>query len=157
MILDSVLTLAIGRNTRTGRTLSDADWHAFRTDVRTLITAHGGAVVADTFGPGVGSDGVNEWEPEDSCVIVAINVPDPDKALRRAIASVLRRYEASSACFAIDAAHEPVFADTYTGWRAEYLGSDPLADHTSRLVPVTGDASHTARPVYGVLCGPVNL
>lgn len=115
--LDSVLTIAIGRNNSNGQPLNDARWEEFQDSIKQLFTIdRTGIVVAHTTGGGVGSDGVNEMASEESAVFVAINVNDAT-TMRQRLARVLKHYGQSSACFALDLAHEPVFT-TENGYRA---------------------------------------
>lgn len=109
--LDSVLTVAIGRNQQDGTPLADTDWNTFQRVVGITLERHGGIVVAHTHGGGIGSDGGNAGVLEESAVFVAINIDDLLGA-RRDLAPVLKAFGQSSACFAFDMAHEPVFATT---------------------------------------------
>jgi hypothetical protein len=113
--LDSVLTVAIGRNGQDGQPMTTADWLLFQHNVAAELVSAGGTIVAHTVGGGLGSDGVNEGSEEESAVFVAINVEDLNGA-RRNVAQWLREFGQSSACFAFDMAHEPVFA-TPSGFR----------------------------------------
>jgi len=114
MKLDTVLTIAVGRNDQDGNTMGTADWAAFQDSLAILVGTFG-TIVANTTGDAIGSDGVNEGQDEDTNVIVAINVTDVD-SLRRLVAGMLFARNCSSACFAFDGAHEPVFA-TASGFR----------------------------------------
>lgn len=117
MNLDTVLTLAIGRNNSNGQPLNNERWLEFQSQIKTLVNADRSAImVAHTIGGGVGSDGVNENEDEESAVFVIINAFSVTK-MRERLARVLKHYGQSSACFALDMAHEPVFA-TNDGYRA---------------------------------------
>lgn len=116
MILDTVLTVAIGRNDATGTAMYPGEWARFRRDVRTLCD-RSATVVAETVGTAIGSDGPNDGTPEETAVYVMINpTGDFDTSFRAALADVLATYSTTSACFAIDRTHEPVFATT-DGWR----------------------------------------
>lgn len=112
--LDTVLTVAVGRNGPDGKPMSSWRWSNFRSNVRTVLSAYG-TVVAETTGGGVGSDGVNDGEEEESAVFVAINVHSLD-AVRSLLARLLHNYGQSSACFAYDDVHEPCFP-TLNGYR----------------------------------------
>lgn len=113
--LDSVLTVAIGRNGQDGQPMNTGQWLAFQARVRLCLEHHGATVVAHTVGGGVGSDGVNDGADEESTVFVAINPVDL-LGLRHDLAQTLRAFDQHSACFAFDLAHEPVFA-TSDGFR----------------------------------------
>lgn len=119
--LDSVLTVAIGRNGSDGTPMDDLFWESFQSKVAAELVSAGGTIVAHTTGGGQGSDGVNDGEDEESCVFVAINVRALDGA-RQGIAGELRAFGQSSAAFAFDMAHEPVFA-TPDGFRRESVDS----------------------------------
>lgn len=114
-MLDSVLTVAIGRNGSEGLPLSNEKWSEFRNRVSKTLKGYG-LVVANTLGGGIGSDGVNELESEESAVFVVIN-PKEVESLRVEVAKILPDYEQGSACFSFDSQHEPVFA-TENGYRA---------------------------------------
>ncbi len=141
MILDTVLTVAIGRNLPNGTPLSDGMWRAFRADVRELSEQYG-TVVAATIGYAVGSDGVNDGATEETAVFVVINVRNVAR-LRQLVAYTLDTFGMSSACFAFDGAHEPCFP-TDNGFRqAEYAPE-------SRTFPLyQGATSPVARVVMG--------
>lgn len=119
--LDSVLTVAIGRNGQDGTPMRTSDWLLFQAKVAGALVHAGGTIVAHTVGGGLGSDGVNEGSEEESAVFVAINVKDLNGA-RRGLAGVLRGFGQSSAAFAFDMAHEPVFP-TADGFRPESVDS----------------------------------
>jgi hypothetical protein len=119
--LDSVLTVAIGRNGRDGTPMSDRDWAEFQSLVAAELVSAGGTIVAHTTGGGLGSDGVNEGSEEESAVFVAINI-EHLIAARRSIALALKLFGQSSAAFAFDMAHEPVFP-TPTGFRPQDIDS----------------------------------
>lgn len=115
MVLDKVLTLAIGRNNSKGEVLPEGKWTEFQQRARAILSEEG-LVVAHAIGEAKGSDGVNEGAEEDTAVIVVINPKDAQKARTR-LAALLPEYGQSSAAFAYDAEHEPVFP-TATGFRA---------------------------------------
>lgn len=119
--LDSVLTVAIGRNQADGTPMNTGQWLAFQHEVAASLLATGGTIVAHTLGGGLGSDGVNADQEEESCVFVVINVGRLDE-VRRLVAMDLDRFDQSSACFAFDTAHEPVFA-TADGFRPSSVDS----------------------------------
>ncbi len=133
-MLDSVLTIAIGRITnglsvvqqvrgpQPAQPLSELQWSLFREEVFTLAEQFGTVV---SFGDviGVTSDQPDQ-EEEDSYVLVVINADVA--ALRPRLAEVLHRYGATSACFAHDADHEPVF-DTEDGFRPSVPTSSAAA------------------------------
>jgi hypothetical protein len=114
MTLDKVITIAIGRNNANGP-LDDVTWSEFRTQAYEIVGAHA-QIVAYTSGSGVGSDDEREGQGEETAVILAVNPTKP--GLRQAIASLLLKYGQSSACFAQDRAHRPVWA-TKSGNRAK--------------------------------------
>ena len=127
--LDSVLTVAIGRNGLDGTPLAPSAWRDFQEKVAGFLVLAGGTIVAHTTGHGLTSDGDTAGSEEESCVFVAINVEDLDRA-RKGVARALRKVEQSSACFAFDGAHDPVFPtangfrpaaidDGFGGWLAE--------------------------------------
>lgn len=117
MKLDSVLTVAIGDATQDGY-LSATEWADFQDDMRTVLDKFG-TVVAQALGKGVRSDDCvdegEDHETESTCVFIVIN-HRPNDGIRAHVAQVLMQYGQSSACFAIDRAHEPVFG-TKTGQR----------------------------------------
>jgi hypothetical protein len=135
--LDSVLTVAIGRNGQAGDPLPDHAWDLFQREVASSLLATGGTIVAHTTGGGLGSDGVNNGQEEESCVFVVINVGDPDR-VRRLVAWDLGHFDQSSACFAFDLAHEPVFA-TPSGFRPASIddgfGALLAEGHARRVSP----------------------
>jgi hypothetical protein len=106
-MLDRVLTIAIGRDGQNG-TLSRGKWLSFRRQCKQIAGKYA-TVVAFTKGAGIGSDDDRDGVPEDSAVLVCINPVDVDQ-LRQELAHLLPQYGQSSAAFAVDAAHEPVFA-----------------------------------------------
>jgi hypothetical protein len=116
MGLDSVLTLAIGRNGADGKPMSEQRWNSFQSEVRNAIIEVGTPVFAGTADNAIGSDGRNDGVQEDSYAIIAINVKEP-RTLRAKVAGIIGKYEQGSACFSIDTAHEPVFS-TKDGWRS---------------------------------------
>lgn len=124
--LDTVLTVAIGRIMADGVELDARDWADFRFNVDASITTFG-TVVAYALGGGLTSD-QGDATLEDTAVWVVVNVSDPD-SLRASLSWRLRDYGASSACFAFDGAHEPVFP-TLDGRRA-----DSFAHETSEGNP----------------------
>lgn len=119
--LDSVLTVAIGRNGQDGQPMDDDRWAQFQHEVAASLVATGGMIVAHALGGGLGSDGANEGVEEESCVFVTINVERLHK-VRMMVAMDLDRYGQTSACFAYDMAHEPCFA-TPDGYRRESVDS----------------------------------
>jgi len=117
MQLDSVLTVAIGRNRSNGDPLDNYLWTEFQGAISAILQEHG-TLVAATSGEGVGSDDENEGKPEDTAVFVAINVRNLPQ-VRRSVAATLQTFGQSSAAFALDTAHEPVFAATVNGFRPQ--------------------------------------
>lgn len=119
MIRDKVLTIAIGDQNRHGYTMSARAWASFKLDVREVISRNHGTIVANAQGAGVTSDQPEDI-PEVTQVFVVLMPHDstPLNSLRQQLAAVLRQYDASSACFAYDAEHEPCFAATTDGFRA---------------------------------------
>lgn len=106
---DTVITVAIGAETPNG-TLLPNDLKAAAKAVRLAIEAVGGTVVAMTYGEGVASDDDRLGTPEATAVVLAINTnPDLGEYLRFRIADILRAFEMTSACYAVDSRHEPVF------------------------------------------------
>lgn len=116
LVRDRVIAIAFGDRDRDGRKVDEYSWRALRPLIRGVVEMCGGTVYAITEGPGVGSDGVNAGEPEGSMIVLAGNVRDVAK-LRRYVAALLRDIDSSSACFALDSAHEPVFAHNENGGR----------------------------------------
>lgn len=115
-MLDSVLTVAIGRNCSDGSALWDDDWSSFQERVKVLLSEYG-TVVAAAVGHGVGSDGVNDSQAEETAVFVVVNAYKfLTSGLRPMLAALLREYGQTSACFAYDLYHEPVF-NTVDGGR----------------------------------------
>ena len=102
-VLDTVLTIAIGG--------IDHLWSALD-EIEKLVIQHGGQV----FGMFEGFGFTSDTEPrttETSGVVLVGNVPTVHiDGLRRTVAEVLRTYGTTSACFAIDPAHEPVWNTT---------------------------------------------
>lgn len=115
MQLDCVLTLAIGRNYGDNVPLSNRRWNNFQCKLREVVSKQA-TVVGFSSGNGVGSDEGRNGEEEETAILVAIN-PKDVTVLRASVAQVIKHYQQSSAAFAIDNAHEPVFA-TKDGTRA---------------------------------------
>ncbi len=109
MKLDAVTTIAVGELDRNGVPLSVPSWRSLCTDIR-LICQTLGTLVAEAQGCGATSDQDDTYD-EATAVFIVINVADLP-TLRRAIATRLHAYDLTSACFATDAAHEPVFNTT---------------------------------------------
>ena len=109
MQLDRILTIAIGDLDTEGNRISPADYDYWAHTIAQDVRDNGGTVYAVTFGDGIGSDGVNDGAEERSAVILAGNVDSVDR-LRATVGFRLTRMGASSACFALDGAHEPAFA-----------------------------------------------
>ena len=128
MTLDQILTVAIGTLDSNGRRIRE--FVLFERDILDVMELAGYTIVAETHGYGLTSDQPDETT-EDTSVFVGIN-GDADKA-RPLVAGVLKTYGASSACFAIDSAHEPVFA-TEDGYRA----TGRTADLAAAYAPVHG-------------------
>jgi hypothetical protein len=129
--LDSVLTVAIGRNTADGSPLSDADWSDFQAEVARDLGVFG-TIVGSASGSGIGSDGVNTGQDEESAIFVALVDCDQLGSCRASLAGLIGRYGQSSACFAYDLAHEPVFP-TVDGFRPRVAPvADFLADSSAR-------------------------
>lgn len=117
--LDSVLTIAIGRNLPDGKPMSDDHWAQFQFEVATEIDRSGGTLVCHARSDfAVGSDGANDGAEEESAVFLVVNVARLD-ALRRELSGVIADYGQTSACFSFDLAHEPVFAGTTDGYRPQ--------------------------------------
>jgi hypothetical protein len=123
--LDTVITVAIGDVGPAGQ-LSPGDWLYFQDEVRATLDKYA-TVVAQTSGQGLRSD--DELGPdgnlvtpghdiEQTAVFVAINPHDIELGFRRDLARILKRYGQTSACFAIDPKHEPVFT-TPDGYRPQ--------------------------------------
>lgn len=112
-MLDRILTIAIGDIRADGRPLSDELWLFFQDAI--LDALKGADVVAHATGYGVTSDQGTETA-EQTAVFVAVCNEVAIDPIRRQVARVLRRFEASSACFAVDHRHEPVFP-THDGYR----------------------------------------
>lgn len=108
MKLDTVLTVAIGDMDSKGQKLTPTEWSDFRSDMRQVLDQYG-TVVAEAVGDGVGSDGDNEGVTESTCVFIVINAHVTGHNVRAHVAQVIRAYGQTSACFAFDRAHEPVF------------------------------------------------
>lgn len=131
MILDTVITVAIGRNDASGRPLKGSTWSRFQREVRELL-ASSGTVVAHVAGAdGVGSDGVNDGQAEETALFIVVN-PKNELGVRRALSSILGRYGQYSAAFAVDHYHEPCFAGTTDGFRPRVAVDDFLADGRTR-------------------------
>ena len=113
MELDTVLTVAIGDTHTHGGKMRSLHWSWFKDDVRRALTGSQWTIVAEAAGTGATSD-QEDVTNERTLVFIAIN-GDATEA-RREVAQCLRRHTASSACFAIDGAHEPAFP-TADGFR----------------------------------------
>lgn len=117
--LDSVLTIAIGRNLSDGTPMTDVHWARFQAQVVDAVDTAGGTIVCHAVtDDAVGSDGVNDGEAEQSAVFVVINVRWLGY-LRRRLSAILADHGQTSACFAFDMGHEPVFAGTTDGYRPQ--------------------------------------
>lgn len=114
--LDTVLTVAIGRNGQDGRPLTDSLWAGFQRQVLDLLKGEGTVVCHALSVSAVGSDGVNEGVEEDSAVFIAVNVRN-EEVVRATLSNLLGAYGQTSACFAMDHFHEPAFAGTIDGYR----------------------------------------
>jgi len=108
MKLDKVLTIAIGRNDANGIALSDSQWADFTARLDEIVAAHATVVFTGHSDYAIGSDGANDSEQEESYAIIAIN-PEDTVGLRADVASLLWVNRQTSACFALDGAHEPVW------------------------------------------------
>lgn len=117
MKLDSVLTIAIGRNGSDNKPMWVGDWDSFKYDVKKCVNTSGTIVFTGNSDSAIGSDGANEGQEEDSYAIIVINI-DNINELRANIAGILVKYGQGSACFALDKAHEPAFS-TITGNREQ--------------------------------------
>ena len=106
---DRVLTIAIGDRLPDGTTLPRDKFRAAADSIAIATTHRGGEVFAITEGRGVGSDGDNLGAVETSALIRAGNVRDV-QGLRRDVGSVLQSWGMTSAAFAIDRTHSPVWA-----------------------------------------------
>jgi hypothetical protein len=131
--LDTVLTVAIGRNGADGQPMSDPQWSRFQTETASRIQGNGAKVVCHALSvAAVGSDGSNDGQDEESAVFVAIN-PTDELELRRQLGTLLARFGQSSACFSLDHFHEPVFAGTTDGYRPRVAPiDDPFAEGRAR-------------------------
>jgi hypothetical protein len=130
--LDSVLTVAIGRNTSDGSPLSDNDWADFQRDVHRDLSVFG-TVVGCGVGAGFGTDGENAEQVEQNAIFVALVGWDQLDKCRASIGALIGRYDQTTACFAYDLAHEPVFSTTTDGFRPRVAPvSDFLADSNGR-------------------------
>ena len=113
---DRVLTIAIGDATPYGNgTVPAPDFRRAGQSIARSVRQRGGTVYALTQGAGVGSDDDRNGVTERTIIILAGNVRDV-AGLRRDVSSVLQSYGMTSACFALDRSHEPVF-DTADGSR----------------------------------------
>lgn len=112
---DRVTTIALGDRRGDGSRIPGARFERIAERVAAEAEARGGTVYAVTYGDGVGSDGENDGEAERSAVILVGNVDDV-AGLRERVAAMLRASGMTSAAFATDGEHEPVF-DTPTGER----------------------------------------
>ena len=112
---DRVTTIALGDLRHDGSRIPADGFERIAERVAAEAEARGGTVYAVTYGEGVGSDGDNDGEAERSAVILVGNLDDV-AGLRRHVAEALRASGLTSAAFATDGEHEPVF-DTPTGER----------------------------------------
>lgn len=139
MKLDSVLTVAIGDIDTDGNKLTPTEWSDFRSDMRQVLETYG-TVVAEATGDGVRSDDCvdegDDHELEGTCVFIVIN-HEQNMGIRSHVAQVIRAYGQSSCCFAIDRAHEPVFA-TRTGNR-DGVVHNPLTTKFEDLTDIEQD------------------
>lgn len=111
--LDRVSTIAIGDPLCHEKTL----WN-FSDQIAYEVRLAGGTVYAQTVGMAIGSDGVNGGQPERTAIVLAGNIADLD-GLRLRLAHLLSDWNMTSACFATDSAHEPIFQGP-TGYRPGY-------------------------------------
>ena len=110
MTNDTVITVAIGRNGPDGTPMADALWSDFRAVVRADVAYCVDAVVFTGTGTASGSDGTNLHAPEESYAVIGINPHEGMvRMLRIFLADRLVEYRQTSACMAIDGAHEPVW------------------------------------------------
>lgn len=107
MELDTVTTIAIGDCDAHGAVIDLERWETAQAAIVEACQAHG-VLVAHATGEGITSDQPDEVE-EGTAVFVVINVTNTDR-LRQIVAKVLRDMGSTSACFATDSAHEPVWA-----------------------------------------------
>ncbi len=131
--LDSVLTVAIGRNRQDGSPLSEQRWGEFKATVAGHLR-HAGTIVGFGEGKGTGSDGVNEGEVEENAIFLALVDADQLAGLRVLMAATLRRFNQTSAAFSFDLAHEPVF-NTPNGWRPAEVQDFTADGHSRRTMP----------------------
>jgi hypothetical protein len=114
MELDKVLTVAIGRNNAQNVPMSDSQWDNFILRIGDIMESATTVVFAG-YGNAIQSDCLHAGQHEESYAIIGIN-PTNVRELRADIASLIWSYDQTSAAFALDAAHEPVF-DTVGGSR----------------------------------------
>ena len=128
MKLDQVVTVAIGRMDRNGNNLPLSSWTDVRDWVKDDCDANkywwGGTIVAEGDIRGVTSD-QDTQSHEDSYVVLVVNVEDVDR-LRKEIALSIGAFKLTSACYAVDSTHEPVFSDTHDGRRAPAPAPAPV-------------------------------
>lgn len=132
--LDTVLTVAVGRNGADGAPMSGSDWEIFRSNLRTVLSDSdtGGLVVCEALSvQAVGSDGVNEGADEESAVFIVVN-PADEATVRLAVRDELQLFGQTSACFSVDHLHEPVFAGTRDGYRPRLALEDFTAEGRAR-------------------------
>jgi hypothetical protein len=129
--LDSVLTVAVGRNQANGKPLSDEAWTQFQTEVALELQLRG-TVVGHGTGNGVGTDGLNDGQGEENAIWLALVEVHKLAPLRKALAAIIGRYGQSTAAFSYDLAHEPVFSSTTDGFRPSLVTEDFLQDGRSR-------------------------
>ena len=84
------------------------DWTLFQSKVRQALSTFA-TVVGEGVGNGVGTDGVNADQAEDTAIFIAVNPTDINR-LRVVLSFILTMFGQTSACFALDTAHEPCFA-----------------------------------------------
>ncbi len=123
---DTILTIAIGDVTKHGDKLSADEWQRFKAGAHLLATLYG-TVVFRGDGAGVTSDQPTETDEQSHALIVVVDETHDLDVMRWALADLLRRFGQSSACFAIDSAHEPTF-DTHDGNRPAQPVKAPILD-----------------------------
>ncbi len=105
---DKVVTIAIGRNYGKNKSLTRGQWSGFKSKTKNLLNSHA-QIVAATHGRGIGSDNEQNGKPENTFVLVAVN-PVKIKQFQTQFKNLLSHYHQTSAAFAIDKKHKPIFS-----------------------------------------------
>ena len=148
---DTVTTLIIGRIDRDGTNMPQVRWDMLRDRCNEILNEHSVTVVTRAMN----ADGVTSDQPnaqtEDCAVWVLLpswdHLSGEGFNLRRNIGALLFAYNLSTACFSTDWSHEPVFSNTYDGYRPDSSGGNvitSLPSETPALAYESGKADSVA-------------